>query len=139
MKAILGLAVLALVIYGALHYGGLLDFDPAQQAKDARAAIKPGMSWQKVSTAAGKPGKCRFYVIHKKMIGGEEVEVTEPGPFMKYDATNLANRLDGGTLPAGFEFLYNFSANDSFLVKFDAAGDVDYVADAPTINKLLDM
>ncbi len=139
MKILVGLILVVGIGYGAMHYGGLLSFDPAQQGRDAKAAIKPGMSWKKVVSATTEPTECRFYVIQKKNIDGNEIEVTKPSAFTSFDGDNLANRLADESLPAGFEFLYKYTADVQFLVKFDSAGDVEYIADAPTMKDLLDM
>ena len=138
MKILAGLVLVVGIGYGAMHYGGLLSFDPAQQGRDAKAAIKPGMSWQKVVAATTDPAECRFYVIQKKNIGGNEIEISKAGPFMSFDAKNLEDRLLNDSLPEGFEFLYKYTAEEQFMVKFDAAGDVEYVAKAPTLNDFLD-
>ncbi len=138
MKFLIGFVLVVAIGYGAMHYGGLLSFDPAQQGRDAKAAIKPGMSWQKVVAATTEPGESRFYVIQKKNIGGNEIEISKPGPFMPYDGKNLEDRLSKDSLPEGFEFLYKFTTEEQFLVKFDAAGDVEYIAKPPTMNDLLD-
>ncbi len=137
MKFLIGLVLVVGIGYGAMHYGGLLSFDPAQQGRDAKAAIKPGMSWQKV-VAVSKPGECRFYVIQKKNIGGNEIEISKPGPFMPFDAKNLEDRIGNDSLPEGFEFLYKFTTEMQFMVKFDSAGDVEYLSKPPTMNDLLD-
>ncbi|GJM24058.1 MAG: hypothetical protein DHS20C16_04730 [Phycisphaerae bacterium] len=138
MKFLVGLILVVGIGYGVMHFGGLTSFDPAQQGRDAKAAVKPGMSWTKVIAAAAEPGKCRFYVIQKKNVGGNEIEISKPGPFMPFDAKNLENRLLDETLPEGFEFLYVFTTEEQFMVKFDAAGDVEYVSKPPTMNDLLD-
>lgn len=139
MKILVGLILVVGIGYGALHYGGLLSFDPAQQGRDAKAAIKPGMSWKKVVSTTTEPSECRFYVIQKKNLGGQEIEITKAGPFMPFDGKNLEDRLLDESLPKGFEFLYKYSADVQFLVKFDAAGDVEYIGDAPTMKDLLDL
>ncbi|NOX58799.1 MAG: hypothetical protein GXP29_08075 [Planctomycetes bacterium] len=137
MKFLVGLVLVVGIGYGALHY--LLSFDPAQQAKDARAAVKPGMPWGKVVSSAGEPRKCRFYFAQKKMLNGVEVEIIKPGTLTKFDKNNLGQRMRDETLPYGFEFFYNFSAESAFFVKFDGVGDVEHVYDAPTMNDLLDL
>ncbi|MCA9252218.1 MAG: hypothetical protein R3E58_02255 [Phycisphaerae bacterium] len=137
MKFLIGLVLVVGIGYGAMHYGGLLSFDPAQQGRDAKAAIKPGMSWQKV-VAVSEPGECRFYVLQKQNIGGNEIEFPKPGPFMPFDAKNLEDRLANDSLPEGFEFYYKFTTEEQFLVKFDAAGDVEGISKPPTMNDLLD-
>jgi hypothetical protein len=139
MKVLLGLLVLAGALAAVLYYGGMFGFDPVQQAKDTRAAITPGMSWEKVA-AISEPKRWRIYNEHKQTIEGEEIISYEPGPDVSFQGNNIAERLKEGSLRGGFEFRYDFHSQKggAFIVKFDQNGDVEYVTDAPTLGTLLD-
>ena len=139
MKVFLGLLLLVGVGAGAFYYTGAFEFNPAQQAKDIKAKIKPGMSYDKV-VAVSKPRK---YCIHVKKkqhgIGGAAIETCAPGPEVPFDENAIKDRVDRGGLECGFSFSYNFSQTDSFGVMFDQYGDVVEVYDNNVVKKLFDM
>ncbi len=139
MKILFGLLLLGGGLFAVLHFTGTFDFDPAQQAKDARAAIAPGMSWKKVVAGAGAPKKYCIYIVQKKMVDGTEIEFAKPGPEVNYDEQAIASRVDDGSFPVGFSFFYRFSNADAFEVKFDEYGDVTMVQDLVTMKDLLDL
>ncbi len=139
MKVLVGLLLFAGALFALLYYTGMFEFNPAQQAADARAAVKPGMSWDKVIGAVSPPKEYRIYVKKIKNIAGQQMEVLEPGPSLPFDRENLANRLADGSLPGGFDFTYVFSNSEAFTVHFDENGDVAHVSDSAIMKKLLDM
>lgn len=137
MKVLFGLLLVGAALFAALHYGGMFSYDPAAEAKQVRAAVdQPGASWTKV-VAVQAPRKWCVWNETKKMVDGEELVTTKPGPEVPFDAKNLEQRLADGNLPAGFSFIYDFGG-DRFAVKFDDAGNVEYVQDMKTMKDLLD-
>ncbi len=139
MKVFVGLLILAGGLFLVLHYTGMFEFDPVKQAQDARAAIKVGMSWDKVVSAAQEPRKYCVYVLKKEVVNGQEFETVKAGPEMPFDAENIRKRVADGSFEAGFSFRYVFSAGDAFEVKFDEMGYVESVQDMRTMKDLLDM
>ena len=140
MKFLLGLLVVCGGIGGVLFYSGSFSFDPVAQEKEARAAINVGMHWDKVVDGAGEPRKWVAWRISKQRIGGQEIEIEEPGPEMKFDAESIRNRISDGTLPAGFALRYSFHEGKGgvFSVKFDEYGDCQGIHDEMTMANLLD-
>jgi len=140
MKAVLGLLVF-LAAGGAVFYyfGGYCTFDASQQGRDARAAIKPGMTWKQVIDAATTPNHYCKLIKETQRFGGEEIELIRPGPWMKFDADHMADRLEGDSLPNGFMFKYVYSNKVAFSVTFDEAGTVMSVNDMATMRDLLQL
>ena len=67
MKGLMILLVLGVGVGAAVYfYGGVADFDPSEQGRQAKAAIKPGMTWKKVIDVARKPREYRMYVPNPK-------------------------------------------------------------------------
>jgi hypothetical protein len=139
MKALLGLLIVVGGLGAALYYSGMFEFDPVQQAKDAKASVQIGMSWEKVADKVGEPKEYRIFVSSKKMIGGKEVEIIKLGPANKFNRANLKQRIADGSLPYGFTFTYVFTAAESFDIVFDATGAVSSVQDNVGIKRLFDM
>jgi hypothetical protein len=139
MKVLLGLLVVAGGLYAALHFGGMFSFDPIKQANDTKAGIKVGMSWQAVNKAGYEPRKWRIYNTKKQTVEGHEIVMYVPGPEVPFEGNNIESRLKDGSLPGGFEYVYDFHAGKggAFNVKFDANGDVEGITDAITMGTLL--
>lgn len=126
------LAVAALLV--AYYAGGTRSFDPTEQGRQAQAAIKPGMTWQQVVDAAGKPQGCQT-ILEKKQRG----ETTyQRGMMVKFDAESLTQEMANRAHPYGFVFTYNFSAQSKFAVTFDKRGVALSMEDEPTVADLLD-
>jgi hypothetical protein len=140
MKVVVGLVVLAVLIGGIVYYaGGVASFDPSQQGRDARAAIKPGMTWKKVVDVAGAPSKYRVIQEKVKRWAGEETVTYEPGAFNPFNADRLGARIAEDSVPHGFLFNYQFSDTVAFTVHFDGTGTVMGIQDAGTLADLLQM
>ena len=140
MKVILVLVVL-IGVGGYLLYdfGGYGSFDPSQQGRDAKAAIKPGMSWSKVVDAAGEPREYRVVIEKRATIGGVEEITYKPGPANKFSRDIVTDRVATSDLPHGFIFEYVFSQSVAFAVTFNDLGNVVGVRDMGTMADLLDM
>jgi hypothetical protein len=138
MKAIVVLMlVIGLVIAGVYFFGGYQSFDPDQQGKDAKAAIKPGMTWTQVIGVAGENPKLQTISVSKRKVGNRTVEERMLGPKVEFNQKRVANRLAANEYPHGFILCYAFSEQVAFDVAFDGKGVVLDVADAMTIADLL--
>ena len=140
MKVIIVLVLLAAGACLALYYlGGAATFDPSQQGRDAKAAIKPGMTLKKVIAVAGEPAKYRVINRQVKTISGQEIEFFKPGAINPFDADRLTDRIAGNDLPHGFILNYTFSDTVSFAVTFDGTGTVVDVQDTTSIADVFQM
>jgi hypothetical protein len=137
MKALLGLILLAGAAAAVLYGTGALTFDPAQQASDVKAKVKPGMDYKQV-IAVAQPKKYCVYVKKVDNIGGMQIETWKPGPDVPFDEAALTERIDAGSLGGGFQFRYVFSGSDILIVKFDEFGAVEDVYEDRTIKNLFD-
>lgn len=138
-KAIVAIIVVAAIALGALYFfGGQRSFDPTEQGRKAKAAVTTGMTWTQVTEAAGDPHRYRIAVKTKKKVGGEDVEVIEPGTLLKFDRQVFTNDLAAKNMPHGFVFYYTFSHQAAFSVTFDGAARVTSVQDEKTMADLLD-
>lgn len=139
MKALIGLVVLGGIALGIVYLvGGYGSLDPTEQGRQAKAAINPGMSWSQVIAAAGEPRRYQVLRIEKRMVGGEEYEdLVESGP-MKFDRSVFENDMKANNYKEGFNFQYYFSHQAAFKVRFDPAGNVEFVEDEKTVADLLD-
>jgi hypothetical protein len=130
--AVVVLGGVGLVI--AYYWGGTRTFDPTAQGQQAKAALAPGMTWQQVVDAAGKP--LRFQTIHEMTKRG--VTTYERGAPRKFEREGLEGELANNAHPHGFVFSYEFSPQSSFAVEFDNAGVAQSIEDLMTIADLLD-
>jgi len=140
MKAIVVLVLMGAVACGAIYYfGGYASFDPTEQGRKARDAIKPGMTWKQVADMAGDPKEYQVYQEHRRGTGDNERIILTPGAYNKFDRRRMAERIAASELPHGFIFRYNFSAQAAFSVFFDDRGSVVEVADGTTMTDLLEL
>ncbi len=140
MKATLMIVLLLAVMGAGIYFwGGYQSFDPSQQGRDAKAAIRPGMPYKQVLDAAGDPQDYRVLLRRTRRVEGKEVAFVEPGPSSKFTRDGLDRRVAGGGCPEGFLFTYVFSNSVAFRVSFDDSGDVVAVEDATTMADLLQM
>ncbi|HUU85532.1 MAG TPA: hypothetical protein VM243_18690 [Phycisphaerae bacterium] len=138
MKAVLVLIVLIGGVCLAVYYfGGAASFDPSQQGRDARAAVKPGMTLKKVIAAAGEPREYRVINRQVKNFAGQEQEVFKPGAKNPFDFDRVTERIANNELPHGFTLDYFFSNKVAFAVTFDATGTAMSVDDLTTMADLL--
>lgn len=129
--------VMVLVSVGLLvayYFGGARTFDPTEQGERAKAAIKPGMTWQQIVAAAGKAQG--FQTILEKKQRGETTYAR--GMLVKFDSASLEQEVASRIHPHGFVFTYTFSAQSKFPVTFDKRGVALSVQDEPTLADLLD-
>jgi hypothetical protein len=139
MKILLVLLILGFGILAVVYFaGGYGSFDPSEQGRQARKAIKPGMTWNKVVAKAGEPNE--YQVIERKVstIGGEEIEFFKPGARNKFNEKVLGDRVKENSLPHGFRFEYRFSQSVAFAVEFDGSGTMVGLVDLPTVADLLE-
>jgi len=134
MKAIVVLGILVVA-------GGILllcftkssveeGFDPTQQGRAARAAIKVGASWMEALDAAGEPRKWKE--------GDSAFDfVTGYVPFDSSTPDAIRERLEKNDLENGFCFLYRFSDAATFAVNFDKHGTVMNIQDKESKADLL--
>ena len=134
MKLVILLVVLGGGIFLYLYFTGSTikeDFDPTQQGKQARAAIKEGASWTEVIDVAGEPRKWKE--------GDSAFEfVTGYDSFDSKTGDQIRQQLEKGELRLGFCFLYRFSDAATFAVNFDKNGQVMNLQDKESKSDLLD-
>lgn len=138
MKVIFVLFVLVAVGWVGVYYvGGYASFDPSEQARLARDAVTPGMTFQEVCEAAGVPRK--FQVIRREVhrVGGVEIVEFKPFAESKTSRENIESRIADGTVPDGFQTTYRYSQSVAFTVKYDGQGTVVDVFDEYTMTDLL--
>jgi hypothetical protein len=139
MKLLLGLLVLGAGIAAAFHYTGMFSHDPAAQAKEVQARIEKCTTMAQVLAVAEPKRYCVYVKKTETLPDGSTVDTWLPGPEMKFDKAALDQRINEGTLEGGFAFNYNYTDKDRFEVKFDSAGNVEYVQADERIKKLFDM
>ena len=140
MRFLFGMVVsIALLLVVVYYVGGVKGWDPSQQGRDARAKIAPGMSWKKVFDATGEPTKYRPIVKKTNRVGGETYEYFVPGPVNAFRRARVEERLVEDSLPHGFLTTFVFSSSVAFTVRFDGAGNVDYVEGATTMADVLQL
>ncbi len=133
MKAMIWILVLAGAGIGAAYYfGGLGNFDPTQQGKDARAKLAPGMTLKQVLDVAGENYKYQQINMMPQMIGGKKIEMPSTGTAVSLERDALEKKVAAGGVPNGFVLNYTFSAQQAFNVHFDSTGKVDSIEDAFT-------
>lgn len=140
MKIIMVLLVLMGIGWVGLYYvGGYASFDPDQQARDAKAAIHPGMPWTEVFDIASVPQKYR--IVNKKThrVAGEEIVIFVPSPLVKFHRDRLVLHMENNTLPHGFVVEYLYSNREAFSVTFDGSGNVKIVEKMDTMVDMLQM
>ncbi len=137
MKLLVKVVIAAVLALGVAYYlGGAKDWDPSQQGLDHRAAIKPGMLWNKVFDITGDPK--HYTPVKKRGRGGfTGVGLLAPGAQNKFSRERVAKRLKENSLPRGFKATFRYSDKVAFTVKFDGTGSVEYVTDAITMADLL--
>lgn len=138
MKAIIVLMLaIGLVIAGVYFFGGYQSFDPDKQGRDAKATIKPGMTWTQVIGIAGENPKLQTISLSKRKVGKRTIEELMIGPKVEFNRAKVSRRLTNGEYPQGFILSYMFSEQVAFAVEFDSKGVVVDVSDETTIADLL--
>jgi len=138
MKAIISIVVVLAIAMAAVYYwGGYRTFDPSEQGRQAKAAIKPGMTWKQVIDKAGKGGKFRSIVVTTRKIRGEDVTDTILGPPVELNTDRIAAKLSANEMRDGFIIQYDFSQSVAFSVFFDSTGLVTDIQDNLTMADLL--
>jgi hypothetical protein len=140
MKGILiVLVLLAVGGFFLVKYGGIGSFDPTEQGKQAKAAIKTAMTWKQVIDEIGEPGNFSMIIRKIEEIDGEKFELFEPTVESRFKKDRFIKRFDDGEYEWGFLFLYQFSPTVAFQVKFGGDGLVSAVTDSRTIGDLWDL
>ncbi|MGD2109648.1 MAG: hypothetical protein PVI86_09680 [Phycisphaerae bacterium] len=138
MKVILVILVLLGLAYGGLvFFGGYATFDPNEQGRQAREAVKEGMTWVEVVDAVKEPKKYSYFIRTTENLGGEEIELFKPSIPIRFNRESFTRRFDEGGFPHGFQFRYVFSQSVAFAVNMDKDGVVEYVEDLRTMADLL--
>ena len=139
MKLLLGLLVLGGGIAAAFYFTGMFTHNPAAQAKEVQAKMEKCSTLAQV-LAVAEPRKYCIYVKKTETLpDGSTVDSWHAGPEVPYDKTALQQRIDDGSLEGGFAFFYTYTDMDRFEVKFDTAGNVEYVQSDDRVKKLFDM
>ncbi len=123
MKILVVLVLVAGVVVGALYFGGTSTqgFDPTQQGKDARAAIKIGAQWTEVIEAAGEPQFWRG--------GPSGFDFVYNDRYEEGTREEIATKLEQKKLGYGFSFLYRYTDAVTFAVNFDGYGEAINIQD----------
>jgi hypothetical protein len=138
MKFILGLLAAIGLGWVVLYYtGGVGAFDPAEQGRQAKAALRPGMSFDQACDLTGDPRK--YQIINRKVrrFQGEEFVSLVPAPPVDCTRARIKERLAEGSLPYGFVCAFTYSADVAFTVKYDEAGAVASVEEVMTFSNWL--
>lgn len=140
MKVLFAFTLIVCISVAMVYYrGGFSGFDATKQGETARAAVTPGMSWQKVFQVVKEPRKYQAIYRKVKTIGGVEVEYFEMGPPNKFNRTSFDTRMVDNGLPHGFRVVYRYSELVAFAVTFDGAGNVAGVEDVATMADFLQL
>ncbi len=150
MKAVFVVILLAAVILGGVYlFLGYKSFDPSKQGREAKAAIKPGMTWHEVLRITGDGAKYQHISKQREKSVGSMTQVvgsdTEEGfvlvaePKAPFDRAQLDARLANGEEPYGFILSYLYSNAVAFAIRFDQTGVVTDVRDEATMADLLQL
>ncbi len=138
MKAIMILLVLVGLGIGAAYYlGGGSSFDPDAQGRQAKAAIKPGMTWTQVIKVAGDNPRLQTISVSRRKIGGQMTEEPMIGPMVDFSVNKVTRGIKSGDYKEGFILHYMFSEQVCFDVTFDGKGVATSIEDARTAADLL--
>jgi hypothetical protein len=133
MKIVLILIIIvAIGGFIAFKYGGIGSFDPSEQGRQHKAAIKPGMTFQKVIDVAGEPREYSTVIRKVETVDGMEIETFSDSVAVRFDKARFLRRLDDGELQWGFAFPYDYSRSVAFQVNFAGDGTVIDVQDLLT-------
>ena len=138
MKATLGILVVIAMGWLAVYlFGGYASFNPSEEGRKAKAALRPGMSFNEACKLTGGPRK--FRIINRKVqrINGAEVVDLVPAPPVKCTQDRINQRLAEGSLPYGFICTFTFSVDVAFGVQYDDTGTVVEVFDLTTVANWL--
>jgi hypothetical protein len=139
MKAIvILLGLIGLGVGGMYYFGGYSSFDPDKQGRDAKAAIKPGMTLAQVVAVAGENPKLHTISMYTRKVGGQTFKERKVGPAVTFVQSRVAKGVKDGIYTNGFILSYMFSQQVAFDVLFDNTGLVVELEDAATIADLLD-
>lgn len=97
-----------------VKFGGLADFNPAEQVEEFKAFVKPGMTWQQV--LAKYPTK--------KMGRISYTDVAVKTMPVKFEEAELAKQVAANALGDGFFLHYVFTAEEQYQVFCDGKGVV---------------
>ncbi|MEM1354640.1 MAG: hypothetical protein AAGH88_07135 [Planctomycetota bacterium] len=132
MRVVFGLlAVLILIGVVLFFVGGLSGYDPAEQAAEFKANVKPGDPWTKVLDA--RPPKTWAVIDYNNQYSMDPRSASRD-----FDEPSFRDAMAKGTGPAdGFIFEYVFDTEHAYDVWFDPAGNVTQIEDRPTASDLL--
>jgi len=117
MKIVIGLLVLGGIVLFLVFQFGASGLSTAEQAKQFREKVSPGMSWEQVADVK-EPRK--YIEVSRKAMGGERQPINFKRKAMKKMVSN-------GALADGFIFRYRFDQEHTWNVVFDSAGTVQAV------------
>lgn len=127
MKAVAIVFVLLLAVCGAaLYFGGVFTMDPSSGIEEFKQTAKPGTSWQ---TLVDVRAPRTWYSLDFSSDRGRSPEV-------KYDEAKIKDGVSKGSFRDGFVFMYQFTADEAFEVRFDSSGNLQSVSDVMTANDL---
>lgn len=137
MKTIIVLVgILAIAAAGLYFFGGYRSFDPSEQGRKAKAAIKAGMPWTAVVTTAGEPQEFRHF-IREPAKRAKALPSVKLGPPVRFRSDVLTQQVANNELPDGFVFIYHFSNKVAFEVTFNNVGAAMSIGDVMTMADLL--
>lgn len=132
MKVVFGLfAVLAVLGFLLYQFGGLAGYDPAEQADEFIAAVKPGDSYTKVLDL--RPPKTWAVLDYSN-----EYDLDGRGASQDFDEPAFRDAMTKAAGPTdGFVFEYVFDAEHVYDLWFDSTGKLTSIEDAYTASDLL--
>ena len=133
MKGILVVLVLVGGIAVALNFSSSSvteGFDPAEQGREARAAVESCASWTETLDRLGEPSRWRN--------GTSSFDFAYVDRFNETTRNDIAGQLEQNAFEYGFSFLYNYGDAVTFAVNFDRAGKLMNVQDKESKDDLMD-
>ena len=132
MKALLiTIVIVGVSVWAILNFGGMFNFDPADQIAEFNQATATGATWQSVVADYKAPKLYKRKYINKDGDAG----VT---PEIKFDQASFESQLADGKMEEGFLFIYRFTAEDQYDVHFDGDGVLTHRTEPITMGDLID-
>ncbi len=105
-------------------------FDPAEQGRQARAAVESCASWTEVLDRLGDPSRWRD--------GTSSFDFSYVDRFNETTRNQIARELEKNGFEHGFSYLYDYGDAVTFAVNFDRTGKFTNVQDKEGKGALMD-
>ena len=133
MKGLFALLVLVGGVVVALKFSASSvteGFDPAEQGRQARAAVESCASWTEVLDRVGVPSRWRD--------GTSSFDFSYVDRFNETTRDQIARELEKNGFEYGFSYLYDYGDAVTFAVNFDRTGKFTNVQDKEGKGALMD-